>query len=90
MGKSGLGTTQQGALSPACQSLLHHLTRLSSEPRRAPPSPVGTADIWGMGKEGRLKPVHLREPVLPTPARPKRMLLRMSATGKEREGEGSR
>ena len=60
MGRKGLGVPWQGVLSPACQSLLHRFTRLSSEPRRAPTLPVGNAGVWELGKGGRLEPVHLK------------------------------
>lgn len=103
MGRRGLGGTQQQVLSPACQSLLHHLTRLSSEPRRAPTLPVGKAGIWGTGRRwlrggGRLKPVPLKgtstlytcpHPPPPTPS--PRIPLRRTATGDHRgevRGEG--
>ena len=52
MGRRGLGGTWQQVLSPACQSLLHHLTRLSSGPRRAPYSPCGHGRYLGNGLAG--------------------------------------
>lgn len=52
MGRRGLGGTWQQVLSPACQSLLHHLTRLSSGPRRAPYSPCGQGRDLGNGQAG--------------------------------------
>lgn len=59
-GEGGLGGIWRSVLSPACQSLLHHLTRLSSETRRNPTLPVGKAGVWGTGKGGKLKPVPLQ------------------------------
>ena len=53
MGRRGLGGTWQQVLSPACQSLLHHFTRLFSEPRRAPHSPCGQGRDLGNGQVGR-------------------------------------
>lgn len=102
MGRRGLGGTQQQVLSPACQSLLHHLTRLSSEPRRAPTLPVGKAGIWGTGRrrlgggqaeacppQGNQHSLHLPTPPPPTPS--PRIPLRRTATGDHRgevRGEG--
>lgn len=42
-----------GAVSPACQSLLQHLTRLSSKPRQAPHSPCGQSRHLGNGQWGQ-------------------------------------
>lgn len=53
------------------QSLLHHLTRHSSEPRRAPDSTRGRAVIWGSWKGGQAVACPLQEnqrsPCLPDP-----------------------
>lgn len=98
MGGEARGGTQQQVLSPACQSLLHHLTRLSSEPRRAPTLPVGKAGIWGTGRRrlgGRLKPVPLKgtSTLYTCPHPPQHLTkntLRRTATGDHSGGEKRR
>lgn len=98
MGRRGLGGTWQQVLSPACQSLLHHLTRLSSGPRRAPHYPCGQGRDLGNGQaggvggqaeayppQGNQHSLHL--PTTPhTP--PPRIPLRRTATGESEGGRG--
>lgn len=91
MGRRGLGGPWQQVLSPACQSLLHHLTRLSSEPRRAPHSPCGQGRDLGNGQVGggRLKPVPLKG-TSPPPREYPSGGQPQGTTGEKRGGKGWR
>lgn len=88
-GRRSLGVTWQGVLSPACQSLLHHLTRLSSEPRRAPHSPCGQSRHLGNRQGGQAEACppqgNQHSPHLPGQRMP-----RMSATWGSNEGKALR